>query len=199
MICNNTAQISGVVKSRQIGLKFECTEAVSAAVVDVERASGTTDEILVIAEDDQLGSVQEGDYVLVDGCVRISRLQGGRRIVVFVLALKTEVLKYHEKRDINVITVQGQLGTTRYKKLTSHRKILVNCVLTVPGFYKNRNAMLPCLFWGSVGDDVYSLPYNTWVKAEGRLQSREYLKDMSDGFEKVIVREFSICSAVWDG
>ncbi len=178
---------SGLEVSHRIGNKqfYKCT-------LKVERKSGTCDTIPLIIKDGVIGhlncALKEGGRVLVEGTVRTRREYGEDKrshLRVYVNVLNITVVD-KSVPDQNKVSLVGYLC-----KIPEYRSTFLNKEITelmLKNYINDKipTAYIPCIAWGRTAREATCLKKGEQVSIEGRFQSREYFKELSDG--KVEIR-----------
>lgn len=163
--------------------------------LEVERLSGTTDTLRVIAPETVMEACDPfgGSRLLVTGQVRSfnRRTEQGRKLVISVYA---ETLSTCERAPANEVTLQGVLCKEPVFRRTPLGREICDLMLAVNRPY-NRTDYLPCIAWGRTAEAVSTLPVGTTVALAGRLQSRIYVKQLETGREQRVAYEVSALTA----
>lgn len=184
MIENNRVTISGEIVS-----DFEFSHEVFGegfyiANLSSKRESDIAD-IIPIMVSGRLADVKadwKGRYVKVEGQFRSYNKHSNRKkkliLSVFARELEEiEALPFSE--DENHISLDGFIcKEPKYRKTPLGREI-ADILLTVNRPY-GKSDYIPCICWGRNARFVGNLEVGMHIQIEGRIQSREYFKKISD-------------------
>ena len=163
--------------------------------LEVERLSGTTDILPVMAAEDVLEAMDLfcGGRIEVEGQLRSfnSRAASGRRLVISVYA---SALTTSDDAPENLVELTGTICKEPVFRRTPLGREICDVMLAVNRQYR-RADYLPCILWGRTARIAASLPVGTHLSVLGRLQSREYVKMLENGSEKRTAFEVSAISA----
>ena len=184
---NNKVTLSGEIASN-----FEFShefygEGFYTAMLASERLSGQKD-IIPIMVSERLVDVKadwEGQFVRVSGQFRsYSKHEGERnRLILSVFAREFEDIT--EERDFgledeNLIFLDGCIcKEPKYRETTLGREI-ADILLAVNRKY-GKSDYIPCIAWGRNARLASGLGVGTRLQIDGRIQSREYQKQIEDG------------------
>ena len=147
----------------------------------VERLSGNSDTLNILARRDQLDAVPltAGTRLAVEGEVRSfnSRRTSGARLVITVLAL---TLSPGDDTDRNEVTLLGTLCKPPNPRTTPMGREICDLMLAVNRRY-GRSDYLPCICWGLNARRAAGWETGTRLRITGRLQSRDYIKLTEEG------------------
>lgn len=156
--------------------------------IQTSRTSGTIDIIKVIASEYILPSFV--GQVCVIGQIRektfSSRTRKHKSIYVFA-----ESIVQSTKEDSCVCELSGTLCKVAEARTTPKGKTIVDFTIAVNKTSK-RAFYLPCIAWGRLAVAISSLPVGTELRTSGRLQSREYVKQLSEHSEVRTINEVSV-------
>lgn len=142
----------------------------------VERLSGNTDTLNILARKEQLAALGPGAQgkLCVTGEVRSfnSRRGTGARLVITVLARE---LAFCDEEDSNLVRLRGTLCKPPNLRSTPLGREICDLMLAVNRHY-GRSDYLPCICWGLAAREAAGWDVGTHVQLEGRLQSRDYIK-----------------------
>lgn len=148
----------------------------------VRRLSGAEDVLNVVAARSLLEErqVEENDLLCVQGEVRSynNRSGTGSRLVITVYA---RTLEEGQGPDKNELTLAGVLCKPPVVRRTPLGREICDMMLAVNRRY-GRADYLPCIAWGGLAAWCGRLDVGDGLKLNGRLQSREYIKEI-DGVQ----------------
>ncbi len=163
--------------------------------LDVARLSGTLDRLPVIAEESVLAGLDPsaGDMIRVTGQVRShnSRLEGVRRLLIFVFAQNAEV---EDGDPVNEILLEGSVCRDPSFRRTPLGREICDVMLAVPRAF-HRADYLPCILWGHTAQQVSQCGIRDRIQLSGRLQSRLYTKQTPEGPQERTAYEISALHA----
>lgn len=163
--------------------------------LEVERLSGATDTLPILASEQVLEqcALTEGDRLLISGQIRsFNRRSGqGRKLVISVFA---ESIAVTTLPPDNEVELQGVLCREPVFRRTPLGREICDLMLAVNRPY-NRADYLPCIAWGRTAAELSALPVGSVIHLTGRLQSREYIKQLETGREQRTAYEISALTA----
>lgn len=182
---NNRAALSGEIVSN-FGFSHEVYgEKFYTAMLASERTSGQKD-IIPIMVSDRLVDVKAdwtGRFVKVSGQFRSYNTREGRKnhlvLSVFVREFEEfEEMPFSDNYN-NHISLDGHIcKQPNYRKTPLGREI-ADILLAVNRPY-GKSDYIPCICWGRNARFASGLKVGTRLQIEGRIQSREYQKRISD-------------------
>ncbi|MGM9618835.1 MAG: single-stranded DNA-binding protein [Oscillospiraceae bacterium] len=172
----NSVELCGVVAAEPVFSHENHGQAFFRFLLDVDRLSGQTDRIEVLALSATLTAtpVAAGAHLRVLGQLRSynNRSAGGRRLVISVLA---NVITPWEGEARNVVLLSGALCKPPVLRRTPLGRSICDVMLAVNRRY-GRSDYLPCIAWGQLAMQVGAMPVGERLSLEGRIQSRLYTK-----------------------
>lgn len=161
----------------------------------VERLSGAFDEINILVTEALMAStaVGSGEKLTVRGEVRSYNNKSGvgRRLIISVMAKE---MYFTEGRDENAAVLMGTLCRPPVLRRTPMGRQICDMMLAVSRRY-GRSDYLPCIAWGSLARKAADWEVGTDIAASGRIQSRKYIKTLSDSSEERVAYEISLARA----
>ena len=163
--------------------------------LEVPRLSGTVDVLPVIAPGPVLSELDPsaGSRIRVEGQIRSHnvRREDGRHLQIFVFASQVTV---EEEEPANEVVLEGNLCREPILRRTPLGREICDVMLAVPRAF-HRADYLPCILWGSTAQQASYCHTGDCIKLWGRLQSRSYVKQTSDGPEHRTAYEISAMTA----
>ena len=152
--------------------------------VEVERNSGTVDSIPVMVSE-RIVDVEKdltGMYVEVSGQFRshCRHDENGNRLTLFVFATKIEILDESKAGKCNNhVFLDGFVcKKPAYRKTPLGREI-ADLLVAVNRSY-GKSDYIPCICWGRNARFAAGFEVGTHVQIWGRIQSRDYVKKLSE-------------------
>lgn len=185
---NNKVTLSGEIV-RNFEFSHECYgEGFYTAMLSSERTSGQKD-IIPIMVSERLVDVKaewEGRFVEVSGQFHSYNKHEGERnhLILSVFAREFEEVEFeHEEpgsgNDENRVSLDGYIcKKTTYRKTPLGREI-ADILLAVNRQY-GKTDYIPCIAWGRNAVYASNLEVGARLQIEGRIQSREYQKRISE-------------------
>ncbi len=163
--------------------------------LEVERLSGTSDFLPVIAPEDTLESMDlsAGSMIRVEGQIRSHnvRKEDGRHLQIFLFAASVTA---EEGEPANQVTVTGNICREPVLRRTPLGREICDVMLAVPRAF-HRADYLPCILWGKTAQEASCCHTGDCIQISGRLQSRQYTKVTETGQETRTAYEISAMSA----
>ncbi len=163
------------------------------------RASGVTDKVpLMVSE-----SVADMEKDYLDGMVEIAgqfrsynRKEDGRshlELSVFVQGIRRVDERYIDYESNNRICLKGYLCKAPVYRKTPLGREIADILLAVNRPY-GRSDYIPCICWGKDAVLASRLDVGSAVEVTGRIQSREYRKELSETEDEMrVAYEVSVC------
>ena len=144
----------------------------------VPRLSGTMDHVPLTIPGRNLAFMpDEGDRLSVWGQLRTynRHTEQGTHLCVTVFAKGIEPLG-EEEMPQNEVSLSGYLCKPAVFRTTPFLREIGDCNRSF-----NKSDYLPCIAWGRNARTVSELPVGSRLYIQGRIQSRRYQKQLSDG------------------
>lgn len=190
----NVVTISGEIISDFTFNYEKYGEGFYTAFISIERKSGVKD-VLPIMVSERLADVKAdwtGKYVKIDGQFRSYNKQSesGNRLILHVFA--KEFVPDSFGYDKNSVFLDGFIcKPTSYRETPLGREI-TDMLVAVNRKYR-KSDYIPCVAWGRNARFAENIYVGDHVRIEGRIQSREYKKQISDDeFETRVAYEVSV-------
>lgn len=186
---NNSAYLVGKICS-DVEFNHEVFgEKFYLITVCTERLSGKRDYVPVLLREKTANSVRGsvGRQIAVSGAFRSHNLpmDGKTKTVLALWAERADLTsKDFKAHDVNYVFLDGCLCKVPILRETPLGRNIADLVMAVNRSY-GRKDYIPCICWNECSFFASSLPVGTRVIAEGRIQSREYLKKYDDGTEEI--------------
>lgn len=185
---NNRVTVSGEILSgftfshEMYGEKFYVFDLM------VKRKSGTEDDLPVVISE-RLVDVKaewQGQYAQITGQFRSynKHTENGSKLVLSVFAREFSTAGFNDEEpgaryDKNQIFLDGYIcKQPNYRKTPLGREI-TGVILAVNRPY-GKSDYIPCICWGRNARFAGNLEVGTHIIIEGRIQSREYIKKISE-------------------
>lgn len=193
---NNKSTLSGKI-TRNFEFNHECCgEKFYIATLESERRSTEKDTILIMVSD-RLVDVKKdwvGKIVRISGQFRsYNRHEDNKnRLVLSVFARKfSSELEENFVFNENCISLNGNICKLPVYRKTPQGREIAEIFLAVNRPY-GKSDYIPCICWGRNARFASGLKVGTRLQIEGRIQSREYQKRISDDeYETRIAYEVS--------
>lgn len=172
-----------LVAGKITGLKYDftfCKEKFYKAKIYVNRMSDTVDELpVVIPEKIMQPEINyEGKFAEITGEYRSINKNG--RLILYIYATSITAPEYGEW-SLNIIDLTGCIcKVPTLRKTPKQERDIADLLLAVNRAYK-KSCYIPCIAWGKDAKYVSELSVGTKISLNGRIQSREYGKKISDG------------------
>jgi len=198
---NNQVTLIGEIASN-FEFSHECYgEGFYTAMLSSERTSGQKD-IIPIMVSERLVDVKAdwiGRFVIVNGQFRSYNKHDEERnhliLSVFVRGFKETEFEHEEPgsgNDENDISLDGYICKSPTYRKTPFGREITDILLAVNRSY-GKSDYIPCIAWGRNAVYASGLEVGTRLRIEGRIQSREYQKRISDDeYETRIAYEVSV-------
>lgn len=186
---NNKVQVCGVIVKKPEFSHEVLGEGFYETEISVKRLSSNED-ILPITISERLileTGLEEGKMVNLVGQFRsYNKVIDGKNRLMLTIFVR-EILDYIDEDDnINVIEMVGFLCKPPIYRTTPFKREICDMLIAVNRQY-NKSDYIPCIAWGRNARYTKSFEVGEKVSIYGRIQSRRYQKQTSDGevIEKV--------------
>lgn len=179
---NNYVRITGYV-DKFIYNHTAYDERFYSSFVHSQRRSGTVDDIPVIASEylvkkDDL----DGKYVEIDGEFRSMNMEveGKSKLILQLFVKNIRIVKTKESADDeNEIILDGFIVKNPIYRVTPNGRQIADMMIAV-NRPLGRSDYIPCICWGKSAKWAENLEVGTEIFVQGRIQSREYVKRLSE-------------------
>ncbi len=180
----NQVKIAGRIDSELAFSHEVFGEGFYTTDVVIKRLSGTEDRIPVVVSDRLIDVSKDhvGQCIYVEGQLRSYNCHEGERthLQIFVFAQTISLIKEEDKvMNTNLIFLNGCICKTPVHRETPMQREITDLLLAVNRAY-GKSDYLPCICWGRNARYAAGLPVGTYVKLQGRIQSREYIKQINE-------------------
>lgn len=163
----------------------------------VDRLSGQADIIPIIISKKllQIHDIKLGDNVALKGQFRShNKIDVDKRKLVLAVFVK-EVCEWERGVNANVIELAGYICKPSIYRTTPFAREICDLLLAVNRNY-NKSDYIPCIAWGTNAQYVSRLEVATPLKIVGRVQSREYNKNVDGEMVTKMAYEVSISKII---
>lgn len=195
---NNRATIVGKPKSDFVYSHTVYGEQFYELKMAVKRFSGIEDEVLVLVSERMVDVSQPLDaeqYIWVEGGYRSynSHKSTRNRLILTLFAQKFEIVsEIPEGGKNNQIALDGYVCKEPIYRKTPLGREIADVLIAVNRNY-GKSDYIPCIFWGRNARFVSKFEIGSHIQIEGRIQSREYVKKLSETeAERRIAYEVSV-------
>lgn len=192
---NNYACISGVIAE---GFRYSHNvygEKFYTSIVEAERKSGVVDRVPIMVSEMlvDVGLILFRERVCVYGQFRsFNKRDGNRSHLILHLFVREFFCIDDEGYDSNSIELDGYLCKKPYFRETPLGKEIADILLAV-NRGNGRTDYIPCIAWWNNARCADALDIGTHLKITGRIQSREYIKQITEEYaERRTAYEVSI-------
>lgn len=192
---NNSAYISGVIAEKFCYSHQIYGEKFYTSTVDVERKSGVIDSVPIMVSERlaDVGSLLIGDGDVTDkwvgervyiyGQFRSFNKHDGNRNHLILHLFAREFFIDNTEYDDNSIELDGFICKEPIYRKTPYGREICDILLAVNRPYR-KSDYIPCICWGRNARFASGLEVGTRLKVQGRIQSREYFKEISEGYSE---------------
>ncbi|MFZ5974640.1 MAG: single-stranded DNA-binding protein [Bacillota bacterium] len=192
---NNCCFISGLVCSPPMPSHSIYGEGFYRMEMEVPRLSRQVDVLPVTVSERLLGMNMNpyGKMITVEGQLRsYNKMVDGRsRLIISVFARSLYRID-HFPEDPNRIMLEGYVCKPPIYRTTPFHREITDMLLAVNRAYE-KSDYIPCICWGHNARISGQIPVGTRVCVNGRIQSRDYDKQLENGeIQKRRVYEVSV-------
>ncbi|MDR0854738.1 MAG: single-stranded DNA-binding protein [Christensenellaceae bacterium] len=192
----NYAVVSGeVIKTPEFSHELY-GEIFLETVVKVKRLSDSYDYIPVTFSERlaNLIDVNKGAFLSFSGQFRSYNRQEGIKTKLCLTLFARSIEEVDEKTNPNFITLTGFVCRPTVYRTTPLGREIGDVLLAVNRAF-SKSDYIPCIAWGRTAKFVSTLAVGAKIKVCGRIQSREYTKQIGDRTEVRTAYEISITTA----
>lgn len=179
---NNYVRVTGYV-DKFVYDHTAYDERFYSSFVHSQRRSGMVDDIPVIASQYLIQKKDfAGKYVEIEGEFRSMNVHTGERsrIVLQLFVKSIRIVKMKESvDDENEIILDGFLVKNPIYRVTPNGRQIADMMIAVNRPF-GRSDYIPCICWGGSAKWAENLEVGTEIFVQGRIQSREYVKRLSE-------------------
>lgn len=195
-INNNNITLAGVVEREPEYSHEVLGEGFYVFMLKCSRTSGNKDTLPVMISDrlTDIKEIKVGQVVTVSGQIRsfnrhIDDVKSKLILSVFARELETE-LSFEE--DINTVILDGFVCKPPIYRCTPKGREIADILVAVNRPY-GKSDYIPCIAWGRNARFAGGLEVGEHIQIQGRFQSREYAKKISDNeIETRVAYEVSV-------
>ena len=182
MQTTNTAILCGMPLAEPTFSHISRQERFYTFPMEVERLSGNVDRLNVILREELVGDFapSRAGLLRIEGELRSfnNRSGEGSRLVITVFA--RELSQPDIPEWINEVELTGTLCKAPNHRITPMGREICDLMVAVNRHY-GRSDYLPCITWGQNARIAALWEVGQRVHILGRIQSREYVKNLPDG------------------
>ena len=187
---NNRIKIAGAIKEMpRLVLDAPAFEKrVFETKIAAARRSGVEDTLIlqfsgrVAGNEEDFNKIQIGSLVSLVGevCTENEReiVATAPTVKIFVTADKMELIEEIKEKK-NIVKLRGKICKDLRVRTTPKGTHVADIMVAVSG--KKGVNFIPCICWQNVADAVNDVKKGMYVEIEGRMQSREYKKNIENG------------------
>ena len=151
--------------------------------VETLRTSGNADTVPVTVSEKLIDTTKDmnGENICVEGQFRSYNKDGKLILTVFADEIH---LEESLDDDNNSIVLKGYVCKEPIYRETPLGREITDILLAVNRKY-GRSDYIPCICWGRNALFTSGIEIGTKLRVEGRIQSRQYTKKLSDGVEEI--------------
>lgn len=182
-VCKNYVELSGTVASNQIKLSHEFHgKRFYTFDLAICRLNERQDIIPIILEEELLiySNIKENDYIYLEGEYRSYNKDGHLYLMVYA----KEIFVMDKKEyDINQIVLSGYVCKPVIYRTTPLEKEITD-LMVAANRSNGRADYIPCITWKKNARFAAYLLIGDKIEVYGRIQSRKYLKRISENQEE---------------
>ena len=191
---NNVAIVYGTIAEEFRYSHNVFGEKFYTSFVEVQRNSGEIDKIPIMVSERlvDVGCIWTGEYAFIEGQFRSFNKsdEKNKRLILHIFI--QEFLCINENVYKNIIELDGFICKSPEYWKKEFGMEACNLLIAVNRKYR-KSDYIPCVCWGRNARFASKLDIGTRIKIRGRIQSREYFKEISDGYsERKTAYEVSI-------
>lgn len=191
---NDVARIIGVVMNFLPAYQIK-GETMRQMIVSIARESGVNDDIPVtLPARVYSDTIFSGDRLMIEGSLRSHNNNGKLILTIFAESAFNCNDKAVKNLNFNYVRLDGFICKKPVYRKTPLGRDITDVMVAVNHGY-NKSSYIPTIVWGRNAKYASELDIGTHIIVEGRFQSREYKKHLSDGeYENRVAYELSASS-----
>lgn len=200
LLGNNKLQLSGEVMNEPIYSHEVYGEGFYETVIKVARLSEQSDYIPITISERLLAehNVKVGDKISIIGQFRSYNKQEGEKSRLILSAFVKDIVEESMLENSNIIQVSGYICKPPIYRTTPFNREICDVLMAVNRAY-NKSDYIPCITWGRNARYARSLNVGDALTVCGRIQSRKYVKNRTDGeSEERVAYEISVSKLTLD-
>lgn len=201
-INNNNITLAGVVEKEPEYSHEVLGEGFYVFMLKCSRTSGNKDTLPVMISDrlTDIREIKVGQVVTVSGQIRsfnrhIDDVKSKLILSVFARELKIltqDATELSFEEDINTVILDGFVCKPPIYRCTPKGREIADILVAVNRPY-GKSDYIPCIAWGRNARFAGGLEVGEHIRIQGRFQSREYAKKISDNeIETMVAYEVSV-------
>ena len=193
---NNKVILKGIFSTDYFNYEYNFNnEAFYSSYFRIDRSSGSADIVRVILSDKFLSmNVDFNRHVTLIGELRTRNCKDSGKSKLDIYVFVQDICQANDNEYDNVVTLTGYICKTPIIRDTPMGRTITDVLIAVNRYY-NRSDYIPCIAWSRNARFIKNLQIGTKVSVSGRLQSREYTKQLDDDTYKTFTAyEMSISS-----
>ena len=200
---SNKAKISGTILEIPSFSHEMYGERFYQFKISSKRTSGTEDIIkLIVSEHLLTNEFVSGKRIFVNGELRTYNYHDSpndkSKLLIYIYIKQYNFINDNQEDDYNEIILEGTICKEPLYRRTPIGKEISDIIVAVNRNY-NKSDYIPCICWGRTAREASRLEIGSFVKCNGRIQSRQYRKQLSDNeFENRIAYEVSLFSLLFN-
>lgn len=191
---NNKLQLSGTIVTKPQFTHEVMGESFYDSVLSVPRLSGQKDDIPITVSDRLLTQYDfcEGSNISIVGQFRSYNKLDNNKSRLLLTAFVREILPEDQVENPNSIELIGYICKPPIYRTTPFKREICDVLIAVNRAY-NKSDYIPCIMWGRNARYVQNLAVGEKLCISGRIQSRTYIKNISeDQSEERVAYEVSV-------
>lgn len=185
---NNRADVCGKILTKAAFSHEVYGEGFYELKVGVPRLSGQTDVIPVTVSERlvEAKKLEVGSQICATGQFRsYNKLVDGKSKLMLTVFIR-ELCSPESLSSPNTVTLSGYICKPTVYRTTPFNREIADILLAVNRAY-NKSDYIPCIAWGRNARFVRNLRVGERITLTGRIQSREYVKKLSESESKTMV------------
>lgn len=200
---NSYAEFSGEVTKEPVFSHSVNEEDFYTFTAKSMRLSGFYDEvpILVSANTVNIENLKVGSRISVVGQFRShNRHENGFKLILNLYAASIDILDEKQgSLERNDVYLKGTVCRKPTLRKTPKGRTITECLIAV-NRTKKKSDYIPVIFWGRNAYYASEMEVGTVISVTGRIQSREYMKVLSEDEKEVrVAYEVSGQTIAWEG
>lgn len=158
-----------------------------------ERISGTKDYLPIIVSEKLIGKniTYIDGHLCIKGQFRSYNMKDGTKTHLKLFIFAHDIFITDENYNIDDVHITGFICKNPIYRVTPKGREITDIMVAIPRLC-GKSDYIPCICWGRNAVYASKLPVGTKITVAGRIQSREYQKQVDDTIEDRIAYELSV-------
>lgn len=186
----NTIKVSGTITEEPVFTNEKFGEKFYKSFISVERTSGTYDVLPIVVSELLVNEIRKDEKITLFGEIRTwNRHEEDKTFLMSHIFVQST--DEYEGHDSNKVSIDGFICKKPVYRTTPKGCEITDMILASNRQYPWVSDYIPCVTWGRNARRADHMEVGTEVLANGRFQSRSYIKRADGTLKNMIAYEVS--------